>query len=419
MKFIEPTAEELGYLRPDPILWEQELDVRPEAAQALEAAVGRRSGKLYWKSTFGHLYALELADLGRGRPSMAMVYGYWDRYEPRPPEHEIHLDLLDFLLWFAEETGTADPKLVERLARIGKNASLLTWPESSVLRTADDRFSDLPDFHYEPHYTEVEGLRMAYVESGSGNPILMLHGEPTWGFLYRRMIPRLASSGRAIVPDLIGFGRSDKPLQANAYSYKAQVRWMRRFIEKLDLHDIVLVCQDWGGSIGLRVLAEIPERFKALVAMNTGITPGVKSHQAFDAWRFYSQRAWELDIPYLVQSALKRRKLTLAEAAAYGAPFPSREYQTCALIFPRLVPIRWDQPGAYDNRVAIERLKMLDLPVLLLWGEEDAITRPSEAFLRKLFRNVAPPSLVSGAGHFIQEDAGEEAAEKISAWLKK
>ena len=128
MKFIEPTAEELGYLRPDPILWEQELDVRPEAAQALEAAVGRRSGKLYWKSTFGHLYALELADLGRGRPSMAMVYGYWDRYEPRPPEHEIHLDLLDFLLWFAEETGTADPKLVERLARIGKNASLLTWP---------------------------------------------------------------------------------------------------------------------------------------------------------------------------------------------------------------------------------------------------------------------------------------------------
>ncbi|MCK9273975.1 MAG: haloalkane dehalogenase [Syntrophales bacterium] len=418
MNFIVPESEELRYLRPDPVLWEQELDFKPEIAKALESTIGKRSGISYWRSEHGHLYAIELADLGRNRPSMATIYGHWDRMEPRPPEHEINRDLLDFLLWFSEETHAADPKIVNKLAHVGNNARLLTWPEGSVLRTPDERFEMLPDFPYEPHYQEIEGLRMAYVKSGSGDPILMLHGEPTWSFLYRKMIPALSGFGEVYAPDLIGFGRSDKPVLTNAYTYKSHVRWMRRFIEKLDLTKITLICQDWGGSIGLRVLAEIPERFKALVAMNTGITPGVKSHQAFDSWRFFSQRSKELDLPGLMNITLTLRKLTDAEAAAYAAPFPSREYQTCALLFPRLVPIRPDQPGAYDNRQAIEILKTLELPVFLLWGGADAITKPSESYLRKIFKNVAPPAIIEGAGHFIQEDAGEEAAAQIAEWMK-
>ena len=246
MNFITPDQEELRYLRPDPLLWEQELDIKPNTATALEQILGKRAGRSYWRSKHGYLYAVELADLGRDRPSMATIFGHWDRFEPRPPEHEINQDILDFLLWFAANTGAADPKIVDKLARIGANARLLTWPEGSVLRTPEERFHALPDFPYEPHYMEIEDLRMAYVECGTGDPILMLHGEPTWGFLYRRMMPALSKLGKTVVPDLIGFGRSDKPTLTNAYTYKSHVRWMRRFIELLDLTNITLICQDWG-----------------------------------------------------------------------------------------------------------------------------------------------------------------------------
>jgi haloalkane dehalogenase len=180
-----------------------------------------------------------------------------------------------------------------------------------------------------------------------------------------------------------------------------------------------MVCQDWGGSLGLRILAEQPERFTRLVAMNTGISIGDPRNEAFYKWRRFSQRAESLDVPALMRNTIKKRQLSDAEAAAYGAPFPSKEYQTAALVFPRLVPIRGDHPGAYDNRVAIERLKTLDLPVLLPWGKEDAITVPAEPFLRSLFRNVAPPLWIAAAGHFIQEDAGEEVAGSIVEWCRK
>jgi len=222
---------------------------------------GIKAGRVYWRSSHDYLYALEFADLGRGRPSMAMLYGYWDRYEPRPPEHEINLDILDLMVWVAEISDGIDPEIVKKLSFHRDNAPYLSWPDGSVVRTPEERFKDLPDFCYEPKYVEIEGLRMAYVEQGSGDPLLMLHGEPTWGFLYRRMIPPLAAVGRAIVPDLIGFGRSDKPGAVNAYSYKSYVRWVRKYIEELDLKGITLICQDWGGAIGLRVLSQIPERF--------------------------------------------------------------------------------------------------------------------------------------------------------------
>ena len=416
MKWITPAAEELSYLRSDPLLWEQELDVRPDVAEAIERAAGIRAGRVYWRSKFGHLYALELGDLGRGRPSMATVYGHWDRYEPRPPEHEIDSDLLEFSLWVAEIAPDLNPADIAKVAQFARVKT--SWPEGSALRTPEDRFANLPEFPYQPKYVDVEGLRMAYVEHGSGDPILLLHGEPTWSYLYRHMIPSLSSVGRVIAPDLIGFGRSDKPKAANAYTYKSHARWLRQLIEALDLKNTTMVCQDWGGLLGLRVLSEIPERFTRLVAMNTGISPGGAPGEAFLKWRHFSQRVVSMDVARMMRNTLTNRQLTDAEAAAYDAPFPSKEYQTAALVFPRLVPIRKDHPGAYDNRVAIERLKTLDLPVLLPWGEKDAITAPAEPFLRSIFKNVAPRLIIPGAGHFIQEDAGEEVASQIMKWMR-
>jgi len=434
MKFITPSGQELSCLRADPLLVEQELDVRPEVARALENAAGMRAGRVFWRSEHDHLYALELGDLGRGLPSLANVYGFWDRYEPRPPEHEIDADLLDFSVWVAgviEGMGEADVRLVAQFAQQQTGRVKVTWPEGSVLRTPDERFVDLPGYPYPPRYVEIEGLRMAYVEEGSGDPILMLHGEPTWGYLYRHMIPPLAAVGRVIVPDQIGFGRSDKPVADNAYSYRAFVRWMRKFIFELDLTRITLVCQDWGGLVGLRVVAQVPERFARLVAMNTGIPDGQVTRSeagvversglggAFMQWRRLSQRQKEFDLPAMMKTAVRGRALSDAEAAAYGAPFPSVEYQTAALLWPRQVPVRPDHPGAYENHAAIQTLRGLELPVLLPWAEGDAITRAGEGVLRSIFRNCAPPLPIKGAGHFIQEDAGEEVAGHIARWIQQ
>jgi len=416
VKFVTPAGEELSYLRADPLLWEQELDARPDVAEAIERVTGLRAGQIYWCSAHDHLYSLELADLGRGRPAAAMVYGHWDRYAPRPPEHEITADLLALAIWVAEITESLNPADIVKVAHFAGVKP--GWPEGSVLRTPDDRFGDLPGFPYEPKYVEVEGLRMAYVEHGEGDPILLLHGEPTWSYLYRHMIPPLSRAGRVIAPDLIGFGRSDKPAAANAYTYKSHTRWLRAFIQALDLDSITMVCQDWGGSLGLRVLSQIPERFARLVAMNTGISDGGARSGAFMKWRRYSQRVPSLDVAGLMRATLKKRQISDAEAAAYAAPFPSVEYQTAALVFPRLVPVRPDHPGAYDNRIAIERLKTLDLPVLLPWADGDPITAPAEAHLRSIFRNAGPKIVVEGAGHFIQEDAGEEVASRILDWIR-
>ena len=345
---------------------------------------------------------------------MAMILGFWDRWEPRPPEHEIDADLFALCTWLAR-IGGLNPADVEKVAQYAGIKP--GWPEGSVLRTPEERFKHLPGFSYEPWYIDVEGLRMGYVESGGGDPILMLHGEPTWGYLYRRMIPELSRRGRVIVPDLIGFGRSDKPVAANAYSYKSHVRWVRKFVEALGLERVTLVCQDWGGLIGLRVLSLMPQKFARLVTMNTGLPTGAAPTEAFLRWRRFSQRVETMDVPMLMNNTLKR-KLSDEEAVAYQAPFPSNKFQSGALVFPRLVPIRPEDPGVYENRIAIEKLKTLELPVLLPWGAEDAITAPAEAFLRSIFKNVAPP-LPIAAGHFIQEDAGEEVASHIARWMEE
>ena len=417
MNWITPDPEELTYLRPDPLLWEQELDDRPWVAEAIERETGIRAGKVYWRSGHDHLYSLELADLGAGRPSMARVFGHWDRWEPRPPEHEIDADLMDFSLWVAS-IGQMEPAHIHKVAQ---HAGIrFGWPEGAVLRTPDERFANLPGYAYTPKHAEIEGLRMAYIEEGSGDPILMLHGEPTWGYLYRKMIPPLARIGRTIVPDLIGFGRSDKPRQPNAYSYRAHARWLRKFILALDLRKVKLVCQDWGGLLGLRVLSQIPERFARVVAMNTGLPFGNLRTGAFLKWRHFSQNVGYMDIPRLMRSTVKLESCVLSddEAAAYQAPFPSAEYQAGAIAFPRLVPTHPDDPGAYENRQAIHKLRALDLPVFLAWGEQDAITREAEELLRGIFRHAAPTYLVPGAGHFIQEEAGADVAGKVAEWMK-
>lgn len=416
MKFIPASAEELRLLRADPLLSEQELDVEPDVAQAIERACGMRSGRAYWRSAHDHLYGLELGDLGRGRPSTATVLGHWDRYEPRPPAHEIDLDLLEFCRWVAEISPGFDAANVTKVA--GYAGIAPAWPQGAVVRTPEERFDNLPDFAYQPRFAEVEGLRMAYVEHGSGHPILLLHGEPTWGYLYRHMIPALSGIGRVIAPDLIGFGRSDKPVAANAYSYKSQVRWLRAFVRALNLERITLVCQDWGGLLGLRVLSEMPERFARVVAMNTGLPDGRPPGEDFMKWRRFASRVDSLDVAALMSRSL-HRKLQPAELAAYGAPFPSKQYQTAALVFPRLVPIRADAPGVYENRIAIEKLRMLDVPVLLPWASADPITAKGERYLRGIFRNVAPPLPIEGAGHFLQEDAGQAIAEHIVHWMSE
>ena len=337
MNWIVPASEELSALRPDPLLWEQELGVRPGVAEALERAAGRRTGKVFWRSQHDHLYALELADLGEGRPSMARVYGYWDRWEPRPPEHEIDADLLDFTLWVAEIGGIGR----EHVLKVAQHAGIRPgWPQESVLRTPEERFADLPDFPYPAKYVEVEGLRMAYVEQGTGDPILMLHGAPAWGYLYRRMIPPLSSAGRVVVPDLIGFGRSDKPRAANAHSYRSHVRWLRKFILALDLDRITLVCADGDLWLGLGAFSRLPERLARGAVINLAIAD--------------------------------------AGAAAWQAPFPGSEHQTGALVFPRLRPSHPDDPGAYEHRAAVEKLRELNLPAFFGWSGEDPITRRGE-----------------------------------------
>jgi haloalkane dehalogenase len=245
----------------------------------------------------------------------------------------------------------------------------------------------------------------------------MLHGEPTWGYLYRKMIPPLADVGRAVVPDLIGFGRSDKPRHPNAYSYRAHVRWLRKFILALDLQRITLICQDWGGLLGFRMLAEMPERFARVVPMNTGLPHGTVRTEAFHKWRRFSQRVGYLDVPKLIAKS-GRAHLSEAEAAAYQAPFPGAEYQTGAIAFPRLVPTHPDDPGVYENRRAVEKLRELDLPVFMAWGDADPIMHSAEAMLRGIFRNAAPTLWIQGAGHFIQEDAGEEVATKLCEWIR-
>ncbi|MBO0775195.1 MAG: haloalkane dehalogenase [Actinobacteria bacterium] len=294
-----------------------------------------------------------------------------------------------------------------------------------ALRTPDSRFTGLPGFGYPPHYADVGGLRMAYVEDGppGGEPVLLLHGEPSWSFLYRKVMPVLAAAGlRAIAPDLIGFGRSDKPAEIGDHSYARHVEWMRAFAcDALDLRGITLVGQDWGGLIGLRLVAEHPGRFARVVAANTGLPTG--DHPMPDVWlrfREVARTAPVLDVPRLIQAGCQTR-LPGEVLAGYGAPFPDQSYLAGPRAMPGLVPVSPDDPASGANRAAWQQLAAWDKPFLVAFSDRDPITGGMGAIFERLVPGAArsgPHPVLSGAGHFLQEDAGDRLGAVIARFVR-
>lgn len=279
-----------------------------------------------------------------------------------------------------------------------------------VLRTPESRFDGLPDYPFAPHYHQLSPqLRLHYVDEGPGDapPVLMLHGEPTWSYLYRHMIPPIAAAGlRALAPDLIGFGKSDKPAERGDYSYAGQVAWMRQWIEALDLRDITLVCQDWGSLIGLRLAAEIPERFARVLLGNGGLPTGATPISgAFHLWRAFSRLSPWFPIGWIVQGGCKRR-LSRAERAAYDAPFPSDEYKAAARVYPSLVPVAdYDLAASADNDRAWQVFEGWDKPFVCCFSDGDPITRGLDReFLQRVPGTRGQPHTTLRGGHFLQED---------------
>jgi haloalkane dehalogenase len=292
----------------------------------------------------------------------------------------------------------------------------------TALRTPDDRFANLPGYSFAPHYVDVDGLRMHYIDEGprEAAPVLLLHGEPSWCYLYRKMVPIIIGAGhRAVAPDFVGFGRSDKLQEIADYSYQLHVDTIWRFIEQLDLRDITLVCQDWGGLIGLRVAAEHEERFARIVAANTFLPTGDGNPgEAFLRWRQFATTAPEFHVGRIIQGGTTS---TLPDdvVAAYDAPFPDDTYKAGARAWPALVPISPDDPAAPANRAAWEVLDRWEKPFLCAFSDGDPITRGAEkAFQARVPGTKSQPhTTIAGGGHFLQEDKGEELAGVIVGWL--
>lgn len=278
---------------------------------------------------------------------------------------------------------------------------------SAVYRTPDDRFTGLPDFPFEPHYRELaSGLRVHYIDEGprDGRPVLMMHGEPSWCFLYRKMIPPVAAAGfRVLAPDLIGFGKSDKPTSKGDYTYARHVAWMQEWFEALDLRDVILACQDWGSLVGLRLVAAMPDRFAGVVLSNGGLPEGQDPPAAFAAWRRFSRWSPVFPIGGILQRATKR-DLSPAEVAAYDAPFPTRASKAGARIFPSLVPLGPNE-AVPDQKHAWAVLETFDKPFTCAFSDGDPITRGGDAAFRERVPGAAKGShRTLKGGHFIQED---------------
>jgi len=297
----------------------------------------------------------------------------------------------------------------------------------AVLRTPESRFANLPDYPFAPHYLDLAKAigrsgeaRMHYVEEGRGKPILCLHGEPSWSFLYRRMIPILAMRGRVLAPDLFGFGKSDKFTERADYTYKMHHDAVLGFIEALDLRDITLVCQDWGGLLGLQIAGQHPERFARLVIMNTALPTGEEEvGPGFLAWRDYVANTPDLPIGKLFgRSIFPEDRRTPEILAAYDAPYPDRSYKEGAQAFPSLVPIAPDQAGAAENRAAWKTLERWTKPCLVMAGDKDPVLGiPAGKIFERRIPTAGTMIVIEDAGHFLQEDKGEDIAERIVAWL--
>ena len=291
-----------------------------------------------------------------------------------------------------------------------------------ILRTPDDRFAALSEWPYAPRYTDIAAgdgktLRVHHIDEGSADAketVLCMHGEPSWSYLYRKMIPVFVAAGhRVVAPDLVGFGRSDKPAAMTDYTYERHVAWMSDWLVANDLTNLTLVCQDWGGLIGLRLVAAFPDRFARVVTANTFLPTGDRDPgAAFRAWREYSQTTPDFNVGNIVQGGSASRPIGAHNVAAYDAPYPDDSYKAGARIFPTLVPASPDDPSAAPNRQAWEVLTTWTKPFLTAFGDSDPITAGSDRYFQKLIPGAAgqPHTTIAGGGHFIQEDKGEELA---------
>jgi haloalkane dehalogenase len=292
----------------------------------------------------------------------------------------------------------------------------------ATLRTPDDRFRDLAGWPFPPRYLEIGGYRMHYVDEGDpgADPILLLHGEPSWSYLYRKMIPPLAAAGhRVLAPDLIGFGRSDKPASGAVHTYSGHVAWLAQFLRALDLRRITLVCQDWGGLLGLRLATENPERFARIAAANTALPDGLRPPPpVFRIWQAFARWSPWFPIGRIIQAGTVQ-PLTHEARAAYDAPFPGRRYKAGPRRMPLLVPLRRDDPEAARNREAWVELERWEKPFLTAFSDGDPITRGSDRLMRERIPGAAgqPHTTIRGGGHFLQEDRGPELARVVIDWI--
>lgn len=299
-----------------------------------------------------------------------------------------------------------------------------------ALRTPDDRFTDLPGYPFAPHYVEVDAgdgsgdrLRIHYLDEGprDGEVVLLLHGEPSWSYLYRHMIPLLCEAGlRCVAPDLVGFGRSDKPAARTDYTYQRHVDWLRAALDAIGLPPATLVCQDWGGLLGLRIAGEEPERFTRIVAANTFLPTGDRSPgEGFLNWRRFSQEVETFPTGMIINGGCTST-LSAEVVAAYDAPFPDESYKEGARQFPVLVPASPDDPASAANRAAWEGLQAFDKPFLCAFSDKDPVTggadRPLKQFVAGAQGRNHPT--IEGGGHFLQEDCGPQLAQVVIDFIR-
>ncbi|HEU5361713.1 MAG TPA: haloalkane dehalogenase [Gaiellaceae bacterium] len=286
-----------------------------------------------------------------------------------------------------------------------------------VYRTPDERFAALPDWSFEPQYLQLAALRMHYVDEGSGPPVLLLHGEPTWSFLYRKVIAELAGSARCIAPDYVGFGRSDKPVDPGWYSYDAHFLAIERFVRELDLRDLTVVVQDWGGPIGFRLCVEQPQRVARLVVLNTGIGARAPNDEWLRFQAYMERVGTDIEAGWLVRRTLVQPAGDEV-IAGYDAPFPEPRSRVGIVRFPELVATSSDHPSAASMLDVRERLRQFERPALVLFGAEDPIfPRPAAEAMAELLPNAELDPPLEGAGHFLQEDRGAEIGRRIAAFL--
>jgi haloalkane dehalogenase len=288
-----------------------------------------------------------------------------------------------------------------------------------IFRTPDERFEGLPGYDFEPHYAEVDGLRLHYLDEGTGDPIVCFHGEPTWSYLYRKMLPPLVAGGnRVICPDYAGFGRSDKPTERGWYTYDHHVDLVTRLLDGLEVHSATVVVQDWGGPIGLRWAVENADCVARLVILNTGLFTGRVS-KGFMAWRDFAERNPDLPIGFVVGGATAT-DVPGDVVAAYEAPFPNAESKAGAAQFPLIVPTSDEMAGAAEMRAVMDALSRWDKPALVAFSDQDPVfpyPRAGEAFT-SLIPTAGEQVRIEGAAHFLQEDRGEQIAEEILRFLE-